>query len=372
MILKRYRWPWVLLVACGSASTLFHHRPRSGPSLGWVVGPDQHVVAVEVFNLPSAELLVDQGAAVFPVRLETGRGTSSAILGTYKATGETLRFTPRFPFDRGRRYIAEFHSGSITLASSHLMPAPSTAPVTVVRVDPSASVVPENLLKFYLHFSAPMKRGEAYTRTRLLDGDGRPLDLPFLELGEELWDRSGTRLTLLLDPGRIKRGLAPREELGPILEQGRSYTVEVQAGWPSAAGAALAEPHRRPFRVGPPDETQPRPQDWAITAPAAGLRNPLLVRSPEPLDAALFSTSLTLLDPGGAEVVGTVELREEATTWQFTPVAAWSAGDHVLVVADDLEDLAGNSVRRPFEVDATRPVMTGAERTSVRRTIAVR
>ncbi len=54
----------------------------------------------------------------------------------------------------------------------------------------------------------------------LLNEKGRKLDVPFLEVGEELWDPTGTRLTLLLDPGRIKRGLKPREDLGPILEAG--------------------------------------------------------------------------------------------------------------------------------------------------------
>ncbi|MCL6608417.1 MAG: hypothetical protein K6T74_10025, partial [Geminicoccaceae bacterium] len=85
---------------------------------------------------------------------------------------------------------------------------------------PTSDQLPENQLRFYIHFSAPMSRGEAYARIRLLDSAGKPIDAAFLELGEELWDPSGKRFTLLIDPGRIKRGLRPREDLGPVLEAG--------------------------------------------------------------------------------------------------------------------------------------------------------
>ena len=50
---------------------------------------------------------------------------------------------------------------------------------------------------------------------------------PFLELDEELWSPDGTRFTLIFDPGRIKRGLKPREEVGPVLEAGKSYSLVI-------------------------------------------------------------------------------------------------------------------------------------------------
>src|SRR5206468_10702471 len=96
----------------------------------------------------------------------------------------------------------------------------------------------------YLHFSAPMSRGEVYRRVRLLGEGDRPVDRPFLEIGEELWDPDGTRLTLLFDPGRIKRGLVPRKEEGPILEEGRAYTLVVDPAWPDAQGRPLRQGYR--------------------------------------------------------------------------------------------------------------------------------
>ena len=69
-----------------------------------------------------------------------------------------------------------------------------------------------------------MSRGEVYRRVRLV-GEQGDVDLPFLELGEELWDPEGRRLTLLFDPGRIKRGLKPREDAGQILQPGKRYAL---------------------------------------------------------------------------------------------------------------------------------------------------
>ena len=62
----------------------------------------------------------------------------------------------------------------------------------MTHVYPSRAMLPENLLRLYIHFSAPMSRGEAYRRIRLLDATGKPVDDPFLELDEELWSRDGS------------------------------------------------------------------------------------------------------------------------------------------------------------------------------------
>src|SRR5207302_1594426 len=107
------------------------------------------------------------------------------------------------------------------------LPKPQTPPTKLVQVYPTADVLPENQLKFYLHFSAPMSRGEAYRRVHLIGEDGKEVETPFLELEEELWDGEGTRFTLFFHPGRVKRGLKPREEVGPTLEEGKRYTLVV-------------------------------------------------------------------------------------------------------------------------------------------------
>ena len=67
----------------------------------------------------------------------------------------------------------------------------------------------------------------------------------YLELDQELWDPSGTRFTLFFDPGRIKRGLKPREELGPALEENKQYALAISREWRDAKGNRLEEAFRK-------------------------------------------------------------------------------------------------------------------------------
>ena len=78
------------------------------------------------------------------------------------------------------------------------------------------------MLRFYLEFDRPMPRGDVYKYVRLLNEKGDKVPLPFLEIDDELWNADQTRLTLLIDPGRIKKEVKPRIDLGPVFEAGRN------------------------------------------------------------------------------------------------------------------------------------------------------
>ena len=241
-------------------------------------------------------------------------------------------------------------------AWSHpIHPAQPTA--KLAEVYPSSAELPENLLRFYLHFSAPMSRGEAYRHISLVNvATGKPVDSPFLELDEELWSSDGTRFTLVFDPGRIRRGIKPREELGPVLEAGKSYMLVVDRDWPNAHGTPLRSEFRKPFRVGPPDETSPDPRKWRIDPPRSGTTDPLTARLPEPLDRGLLDRLIAVHDATGKVVHGRRSIESGETIWRFTPEAVWRPGEYRLAVGTDLEDRAGNSVARPFEVDLAGPI----------------
>jgi hypothetical protein len=309
----------------------------------------------------------EQWQALFAVYV--GRGSDAtkrpAMLGSYRIEKDVLRFEPRFPLVPGLTYRAVFHpdrlpgradSSERPVEKVLLLPKPETIATTVVeRVYPSMNELPENQLKFYLHFSAPMSRGEAYEHIRLLRPDGKPDERAFLELPQELWDPEGKRLTLFIDPGRIKRGLKPREDLGPVLETGAIYTLVIDGNWKDAKGNPLKEGYSKTFRVLPPDETQPGPKMWTIEAPDAGTTMPFVMTSSKPLDHALLHRMVWISDAKGQKVPGRVEVTQEETCWRFTPAMPWKAGRYYLVADTRLEDLAGNSIARPFEVDGFHP-----------------
>ena len=296
------------------------------------------------------------------------------LLGSYRIENGALIFEPRYPLQPGVEYRAFFTPenhipGAEGAGGLVKIPKRNTTPsTTVVKIYPSADRLPENQLKFYIHFSAAMSRGEAYRRVKLLDGDGRALELPFLEIGEELWDAAGRRLTLLFDPGRVKRELLPNRKAGAPLEEGKSYTLAVDPGWPDAEEIPLKAGFEKSFQVGAPDHEPPDTGLWRLRPPAGGTREPFLVEFPEPFDHALLERVLTVATTTGKPIEGSVKVGAREKSWAFQPAGAWKEGDYLLIVETILEDLAGNMIGRPFEVDSFERV----ERSVMRETVQLR
>ncbi|HEY4309268.1 MAG TPA: Ig-like domain-containing protein [Pirellulales bacterium] len=301
------------------------------------------------------------------------------ITGATTVVDQALRFTPRYPFGAGLDYRVLLNRPQLSSTRNFAEPVTlqfSTAPVIaptaeIAHIYPTADQLPENQLKFYLHFSAPMSRGEAYRHIHLVDAEGRDMPAVFLELGEELWDRDMQRFTLLLDPGRVKRGLVPREELGPVLEAGHDYTLVIDADWPDAHGRPLRSGLRKSFHAGAADETPIDITAWQIASPAAGTRDPLRVEFPEPLDHALLLRVLHVTSATDEPIAGQIDVPDGETHWRFTPDVPWPAGEYRLVIETTLEDLAGNAVGRAFDVDTFGPIRERIETETVARPFVV-
>jgi hypothetical protein len=297
------------------------------------------------------------------------------MAGDYSAEADRILFRPRFPLRAGLEYRATLTSEASKLlkATSHTVSVPADSaekPTAIEAVYPSADRLPENQLKFYLHFSAPMSRGEAYRHVQLVREDGTAVDLPFLEIGEELWDRSGKRLTLLIDPGRIKQGVKPREDIGPVLEAGRNYRLQIAADWKDAAGRPLKGGYEKSFSVGPPVAGALDAGDWKLELPKPGTRQPLVIRFPAPLDHALLQRTLWIQTQAG-ELTGRGQAVDRESAWQFVPESDWEAGQYWLVVDTVLEDLGGNRIGSAFEVDALDPLQKRVEQTTVRLPVII-
>jgi hypothetical protein len=74
---------------------------------------------------------------------------------------------------------------------------------------------------------------------------------------------------------------------------------------------------------------------------------------------------LNVKGPGGAFVTGAIEVGDGETRWGFRPAEPWRSGTFQVVVDTTLEDLAGNNIARPFEVDVLRPVTERIEAETV-------
>ena len=240
--------------ACRFASLAFLASATAAPpAIRWITDPAPGAVEVTGISgdaLPAiarhrtSEGGNASGLAVFaePVAgVVTRETTMPPIAGRWRLESDRLRFEPQFPWTQGVRYRAEYRppGGAVVVSFFELPEVKPATPTEVVQVFPSAALLPENQLKFYVQFSAPMSRGGVYEHVHIRDAQGRVIDLPFLELDEELWDPAMTRLTLLIDPGRIKRGVKPLEDIGPVFEAGNSYSLTLDSKCRDAAGHPL-------------------------------------------------------------------------------------------------------------------------------------
>jgi hypothetical protein len=289
-----------------------------------------------------------------------------AMLGVYRIDGPVLRFTPQFPFDPGQRYEAVLDPSRLpapggqaarspwrrgAIAAVFHVPGPDGRPTTrVVRLFPSGDEIPENTLRLYIRFSEPMSLEGGRNYVHLVDEADRPVDDPFIPLDVSLWNEDRTRYTLLFDPGRVKRGIAPNEQMGRPLVAGRRYTLVVDQGWRDGHGRPLAEQYRRTFRVGAPQENAIDTSAWQIAPPRGGTRDPLTVSFPHPLDYALLARALSVSRASAEPMSGEMAIDDGERAWRFFPRGSWAPGEYTLVVSPTLEDVAGNRIGRPFEL----------------------
>ena len=286
-------------------------------------------------------------------------GAVQPFAGRLELDGVAVCFVPRFPFEEGIEYALLWRaaSGSLETLGTLRRPTLEGAPTSeVLEIYPTASSVPVTLLKIYVQFSAPMSEGWAARAIEVRRTDtGEPLRDVFLPGDLELWSRDRARLTLLLDPGRIKRGLAPHQRLSYPLIEGVPITISVGTKFRDAGGNKLRAPADRRYEVGSAVRTPLDPGTWECATPTAGSRDRLTVTFDRALDRALVDRCLTVLDDNAAPLPGRVSVGREERTWYFEPLAPWQPTPYSIRVDPRLEDLAGNSLRRVFDRDLANP-----------------
>ena len=220
----------------------------------------------------------------------------------------------------------------------------------VVAVYAGGGDVPSNLLRMYVEFSAPMEPGSAYQNVHLLGSDGHEVNDAFLELREELWTPDRRRLTLLFDPGRVKRGIRWNDQVGAPLVAGQRYRLIIDPAWRDGNNRPLGTAYVQELRVAGFDSVAPDPLQWSMSSPRADSRDTLRVGFGEALDHALALRMIDVVDSVGTRIPGVARLSAADRGWSFVPARGWRAGA-ILRVEPGLEDLAGNSLVRPFDVD---------------------
>ena len=345
------------------ASVLAAAPARAGPQLYPVVDPQAPDFGSVVVN--GLRQTPDGVESLLSVYTAAGPPQRPAVLGSVVRNGTTLIFKPRFTFMADLDYVAVFDLPTYCARTDcrataplqvkfRLPPPPTVEKSRVTAVFPSGSSVPANLLRLYVHFSAPMRRANVDRFIRLLDADGHPIDGPFVVVRQGLWDPQQRRLTLIVHPGRIKRGVGPNMAQGPVLEAGRRYRLVIDAGMPDASGRPLAAAFHRDFTVVPADRQTIDPRGWRVVPPTAPFDDVQLLLT-QSLDHALLERLPYIIDANGQRLPGTVTIDRRERRWRFRPSTPWHPGAYRLRVPRILEDLAGNTLDHRFEQTPESP-----------------
>jgi hypothetical protein len=328
-----------------------------GPTVHVEQGRDAWHVRVRAVidaGLPAGKLTQEQGETRLQFALvdaATGKA-GPAIFGSYTRTGGVLIFTPRHPLTAGQRYRATLVlDGRKTLVADYTAPErAAVAAAFVEKVYPTTAELPANHLKFYLYFSRPMRESRTiFDHFHILDDRGKPVLDPWRRT--ELWSTDGRRLTLWIHPGRIKTGVNLRDDLGPVLEPDRSYTLVIDREVLDADGRPLRETFRKKFRTTKPVRLLTDITQWKVQRPVAGTRKPVVLAFPRPLDHALLQRFVQVIDSENRAVAGRFELGAEERSLLFHPTHPWKSQTYQIVVDRNLEDLAGNTPEELFDVD---------------------
>ena len=278
------------------------------------------------------------------------------ISGGCELVGDRVCFIPDFPFETGISYRAILDLGALgqpgpaeVLVREFSFPRETVTEETEVsHVYPSDYVLPENLLRFYVRFSNPMQRGRA-ERIELLGPDGRPAPDVLYRAPIELWDSNMTCLTILLDPGRLKRGVGPNRMLGPPLKVGERNILSVGSGMIDVQGRPLRQRFTKAFTVCEAVRAPIAIKDWRIAPPTADNRVPLELTFPTPLDWAGLWQGITVVSESGEQIGGRVGIGQDEARWHFTPDTAWRAGFYSIRISPGLEDACGNTPCGAFD-----------------------
>ncbi len=335
-------------------------------SLDFPQKPGEHLIlrgtAISQISAESARNFF----AVYVFDCEKNQRAPLPVQGKYQINANRIEFVPDFEFAAGTNYEAEigaeiFGINEVFREWFYIARKLNLTPPKILQIYPTADRIPANALRFYIAFSEPMRRHSGASLVKLRDKHGREISRAFLSLNQELWSGDSRRLTLLLDPGRIKRGVTANLEIGPALVAGQTYEISVKPGWTSEQGGVSGEIFSKKFRVAAADRRPVDLKAWKIETPRNSTKDALEINFDRIFDYALLENCLAVFNESGTRVPGEITVDSGERNWKFKPLEKWTSGNYKIVAAADLEDIAGNRINEALDHDA------GASMGSIKR-----
>ncbi len=302
-------------------------------------------------NIEAVVISAPEGSRLSLHRI-VGETPGGAMLSRTENEGENLRLTPTFSLSPDERYLIRLTSkeGEVLGTQEYQIPVAEMKAPKVVGVLPACGVVPANLLKFYIEFDQAMREGKSvFDHIAILDDQSKPVKSPWRR--QEIWSRDTRRLTLWIHPGRVKQGVNLREELGPVLQPGKKYTLVISKELRSHTGMNPAKNYRIEFETSAENRRKIHPEKWKIRLPESRSRDALEIQTPSALDPHLVRRHVEIFGPAGTAIETSLTWDQEQKVFRFNPAGKWASGNFRIEISKYLEDLAGNTPVRVFDTD---------------------
>ena len=215
---------------------LFSNLKAQNPSYNLLKDDEGMIAGVEIKGTSKVE----------DIKIYSSKDSQLEIMGQW----DKKVFYPVLPLDPLQDYYIQYYRGKWIQIQKQTHQKEYDIPI-VKHIYPTSDTLPENLLRFYVEFSQPMKENYIHTHIRLFDAEGKELDGVFLNSRYEYWNKEHTKVTIILDPGRVKTGLMAHKKMGRALSVHKYYTLKINAQWPAMNGETTKLETTKSFTVVP-------------------------------------------------------------------------------------------------------------------------
>ena len=309
-------------------------------------------IEIVVKNGVIQTIIIDNAPPSLSCQLFLSKTSKNPILGEWQQVSNRLTFKPAVPLDASDTYYLKTNLDNypwLTVETIRIN-RNGKKPVTVVGIYPSANELPENLLRFYVEFSQPMREDDFLSNVSFKDENGNDLSGIFLPSRYEYWNKERTMITLIFDPGRVKAGLRANQKMGRALQNGKKYQLVIESSCRALNGQKLDRKYSKEFVVTEEVNSVINPNEWIVTPPLANTKGSLILDFNRFIDHLNASTFIAVFDTNGHQISGTTELSNNASTWTFFPEKKWIKGKYKILVYNKLEDICGNNLIHGFDV----------------------
>lgn len=223
----------------------------------------------------------------------------------------------------------------------------------VTAIYPKQNTLPENILKFYIQFSEPMREGDFLEHIKLHNSKDENVSGVFFDNIYELWNNDHTQITLLVDPGRVKTGLQQNIKQGRAFAVNETYTLTIDTTWKTIKGNYLFKPFTKQFKIKDEDITPPTINAVLISEVKENSREPITITFNEVLDVFQLQDYVRIIAENDL-VKGKFNLMDNGKSIQFTPQKPWKNTNYKLRVDVRLEDIAANSFAGKFDQEVAK------------------